>query len=167
MIDSLLNKAEQSKCARLLLSQILQFVIPFNAPHRFAVQSLSSERCQILIPYKRKNRNHIHGLHACAMATACEFSTGLLLLRALSTSSHRIVMKELHMQYFFQGKMNAIATCQFSLGALEEKVLGPLQNEQSIEVSLTSEVVDKEQNKLSQGNVLWQIKPWKYVRTKL
>jgi hypothetical protein len=69
-----------------LLSWVFRRVIPFNAPHGIRIASVTngpdSTAVEVLLPWRRRNRNHIDTVHACALATAAEFATGLGLVDA-------------------------------------------------------------------------------------
>ena len=78
--DKLIKKAQHSRFYRGVLNRMLDRLIPFNKPHGFKVLAISDHEVTTLIPYKKKNFNHIRGLHATALATLSEFTTGLMLL---------------------------------------------------------------------------------------
>ena len=71
-IESILYKAQHSSFYNFLLNRILWRVIPFNSPHRFRIDVLDTWQLKVSIPYKRRNMNHLKGIHACALATASE-----------------------------------------------------------------------------------------------
>ncbi|GIL23375.1 MAG: hypothetical protein BroJett042_18880 [Bacteroidota bacterium] len=82
--DKILIKARYSGFYRWLLNIALDRMVPFNKPHGFKVIELEEYRLKTSLPYKRRNFNHIRGLHACGLATLSEFTTGFLLLSALA-----------------------------------------------------------------------------------
>ena len=59
-----------------MLNIALNHMVPFNKPHKFKVLDLSNHEVTMFIPYRRSNFNHIKGLHATAVATVSEFTTG-------------------------------------------------------------------------------------------
>ena len=69
-LNTITQKATNSKFYLWLLNQGLSYMIPFNKPHGFKIVKISEEKIRTKLPYKRKNLNHIKGIHACAMATA-------------------------------------------------------------------------------------------------
>ena len=142
-------------------------MIPFNGPHRFNVEELSSEKVVVRIPYRRSNLNHLKGIHACALSTACEYSSGLLILRHLGTSNYRLIMRSLKSTYHYQGKetVNAI----FELGEKEVNDLLLPKLKEVGEVDLTAEIkaFDLSGNHICTTVCLWQIKTWDKVSTKV
>jgi len=128
---------------------------------------MGEDEVTTLIPFKKVNLNHVRSLHACAMATASEFTTGLALLQKLNGKKYRIILKELRMEYHFQGKTEAFGTFKVTDEWLAQYVLNPLQSSDSVVVPCTVFLHDVNGNKLSTGTVHWQIKPWSKVRTKI
>jgi acyl-coenzyme A thioesterase PaaI-like protein len=61
-------------------------------------------------PSSGKNKNHLGGAHACAIATLGEFTAGLLLTRALGSSTYRIIMTDLYVDYLKQGRTHLYGT---------------------------------------------------------
>lgn len=161
----LLNKAKKSAFYLWLLNQVLSRIIPFNLPHKFRILELSDTHIKTLLPYRRKNKNHIGGLHACALATLSEYSTGVMLLTGLSPKEYRIILKNLEVDYFYQGKMDALATWHMSQEFIQESILNPLKTADSVIVPCEIMIHDKQGNHLTTARVYWQIKPWANVKT--
>ena len=130
----ILEKAKTSKRHLKLLNFALGKKIPFNKPHGFKVVELGDMSVKVLIPYKRKNFNHIRGLHACGLATISEFATGMVLLNALDPKEYRIIMQRMEMNYHYQGKMDAYAYFEMTEAWLQEEVITPLKDKESIVV---------------------------------
>ena len=130
----ILEKAKTSKRHLKLLNFALGKKIPFNKPHGFKVVELGDMSVKVLIPYKRKNFNHIRGLHACGLATISEFATGMVLLNALDPKEYRIIMQRMEMNYHYQGKMDAYAYFEMTEAWLQEEVINPLKDKESIVV---------------------------------
>lgn len=157
--EQLLYKAQESPLYLWLLNRILRWVIPFNGPHKFQVLAISSHQITTGLPYRRSNFNHIKGLHACAMATLAEFTTGLLLINILGSKKYRIILQKLDIQYHYQGKMDARATFKINEQWLEEHLHRPLASDPSALVICPIEIHDVKGNHLSTGHVHWQLKP--------
>lgn len=163
--NALIEKAKTSKFYLKMLNFTLSRIIPFNRPHAFRVMEINENSIKVSLPYRRVNLNHIRGLHACALATVSEFSTGLLLLNELDTSKYRIILKNLQMDYHYQGKMNAIASYSLSQEWVRENIHLPLEDRDSTVVTCEVKVHDVEGNHLTTGHVHWQIKLWQKVKT--
>ena len=162
---SLLNKAKHSRFYLWLLNQVLSRIIPFNLPHKFQILELSDTYIRTRLPFRRKNKNHIGGLHACALATLSEYTTGVMLLTGLSPKEYRIILKNLEIEYFYQGKMDAFATWRISPEFVQEQVLEPLKTANSVILPCEVMIHDKQGNHLTTARVYWQIKPWSNVKT--
>jgi acyl-coenzyme A thioesterase PaaI-like protein len=164
---TLLKKAQASPFRLWILNKALAFAIPFNKPHRFRIRKVSETDIEILLPYRRRNLNHIKGLHACGLATLSEFTAGLLLAYRLDPSKYRTVLRTINMQYHYQGKMDALATFSISEAWLREKVLEPLKKEDAVYVLCEVKTYDVKGNHLCTGTTEWQVKNWSKVNLKI
>ncbi|CAN5493839.1 hypothetical protein BH11BAC2_BH11BAC2_24960 [soil metagenome] len=139
---------------------------PFNGPHQFAVSKIEPKTLELTIPYIRKNKNHLNGIHACALATACEYISGLSLTRHLSIDEYRIILKDIQMTYHYQAKMEA--TIRYSLPDEEiENLKKVLSTEDATFRWYTVEIYDRNQHHICTGKIHWQIKPWSKTKVKL
>jgi acyl-coenzyme A thioesterase PaaI-like protein len=162
-----LQKAKTSPFYRRLLNWSLNRMIPFNKPHDFKVIEIGDYHVKTLIPYQRSNFNHIRGLHACALATISEFTTGFLLVSKLDAKKYRLIMQKLEMNYHYQGKMDAYAEFAISEEWLNTNIYKPLMSNEAVVVNCQVKIHDAQDNHLTTGNVFWQIKDWGKVKTKL
>lgn len=166
-LDTLIKKAYDSRIYLSALNLGLNWVVPFNRPHGIKILELEKRRIKTRIPYTRKNFNHIKGIHACALATLSEFTTGFLLLTALDKNKYRLIMQKLEMEYHYQAKTDATATFAITDTWLEESVIIPLKDREKLVLECKVETYDRNQNHLCTGIVSWQIKQWKHVSTKV
>ncbi len=143
----------------------LNWMIPFNKPHGFRVLEISDQEVKTYIPYKRKNFNHIKGLHATALATLSEFTTGLMLLNVLGTRNYRIILQRLDIEYHYQGKMDATANFKVTEQWLKEKICRPLEHQNSVILPCPVLIHDIQGNQLTTATIYWQLKPWENVKT--
>ena len=163
----LVEKAKYSAFYLTILNWSLDRMIPFNRPHGFRIVSMTDNAIKTKIPYKQKNFNHIRGLHACALATISEFTTGFLLITRLDGRKYRIIMKRIEIDYHYQGKMDAYAVFEISPDWLKEHIYEPLQNHDSTVVTCEVKIYDEQSHHLTTGKVFWQIKDWQTVKTKV
>lgn len=164
--NKLVEKAKTSSFYRGILNFALDRMIPFNKPHGFKIVDVSDYSLKTLLPYRRKNFNHIRGIHACAMATVSEFTTGFLLISRLDAKKYRLIMQRLEMDYHYQGKMDAFASFTISEDWLKEKIYQPLQQQESVIIPCEVKIHDSKGNHLTTGKVFWQVKDWAKVKTK-
>ena len=169
MIDSakIIEKAKHSPLYLKLLNWSVNRMVPFNKPHGFRIVEVGDYHLKTLIPYRKKNLNHIRGLHACAMATLSEFTTGFLLLSRLDAKKFRLIMQRLEMDYHYQGKMNATAEFSISEKWFVENIYSPLESNDAVVVPCEVRIHDTQGNHLTTGKVFWQVKNWSKVKTKV
>jgi hypothetical protein len=173
MLSDILNpftvvqKAKTSLLYLKILNWSLNRMIPFNKPHGFRIIEISDHHLKTFIPYKKSNFNHIRGLHACALATLSEFTTGFLLITQLDGKKYRLIMQRLEMDYHYQGKMNAFAEFRITEGWISEVIVEPLKTTDAIVAPCVVKIHDEKGNHLTTGKVYWQVKDWKSVKTKV
>lgn len=165
-IERLIKKAEASRFGMWKLNFLLHRFIPFNRPHNLQIVALSKQAVKVKLPYQKSNLNHLKGLHACGLATAAEYASGLLLLYNLGFKKYRLIMQSLSVTYHYQGRTNGFATFKLSDEDLK-KALKDLEQEGKILHSCEIPVFDEEDNKLCTVTTNWQIKKWSKVKTKV
>ncbi len=163
----LVEKAKSSRFYLKILNLGLNRMVPFNKPHGFSVAEIEDYHIKTKLPYKKANFNHIKGIHACALATLSEFTTGLLLLLKLDPEKYRLIMQSLSMEYHYQAKMDVHGEFSISEQWLEDNIYKPLTFTEKIIVPCEVKIYDTEGNHISTGKVNWQIKSWEKVKTKL
>jgi hypothetical protein len=161
----LLLKARNSPFYLWILNTLAVRFVPFNKPHGFKIIRVNELAVEVALPYKKNNLNHIKGIHACALATLCEYATGLVLLSSLDAAQFRIILKNINITYHFQAKEEVFA--QFSLDQqwLKNNVLLPLETQDAIFAELTVEVFNLKKEHICTGLINWQVKAWKNVKT--
>jgi acyl-coenzyme A thioesterase PaaI-like protein len=165
-LESVLIKARGSAFYRWLLNAGLHRMIPFNRPHGFRVTEIGNDQIKILLPYRRRNFNHIRGLHACALATLTEFSSGMFLIMKLGMKKYRIILRKLTIEYHYQGKVDAVAQFGLSDDWIQQHVVQPLSTQESVIVNCEVKIFDINGNHLTTGVAEWQLKDWGKVKTK-
>jgi acyl-coenzyme A thioesterase PaaI-like protein len=165
--NRIVQKAKTSSFYLTLLNWSLSRMIPFNKPHGFRILEIGDHHLRTLIPYRRRNFNHIRGLHACALATISEFTTGFLLVSKLDARKYRLIMQRLEMDYHYQGKMNATAMFTISEDWLQQQIYEPLKTQDAVVIICEVKIHDEQGNHLTTGKVYWQIKDWQKVKTRL
>jgi hypothetical protein len=166
-LPKLFKKAQTSAFYRWILNNLLDRMIPFNKPHNFQLTEVGESHLKVLLPFKKRNLNHIRGIHACALATVSEFTSGLLLISKLDASKYRLIMKRLEMEYHYQGKMDVVASFSVTEEWLTEKIYNPLTEMDSVILPCEVKIHDIKGNLISVGKVFWQIKDWRKVKTKV
>jgi acyl-coenzyme A thioesterase PaaI-like protein len=166
-LPDLLLKARDSGFWRWVLNLLLSRMIPFNRTHGVKILTLGEHRVQTTAPYRRRNLNHLRGIHACCIATVAEFSSGLLFLSRLNPNRYRLIMAGMEIDYHYQAKAAIVATTDLTDAELKERVLKPLSNQESVRTTLTSEVHDPAGNLVATARITWQIKAWDKVQNRV
>ncbi len=164
-LHKMMDQAETSPLKRKFLQWALSYSIPFNRPHKFKILEVYKNGIHVQLPYLRVNKNHLNGIHACALATLCEFVSGLSLMRALRRDDLRLIMKDLKMTYHYQAKKTVSAAAQIASTEIDQKIISPLQLSDSVLYLMTIEVYDTEKNHICTAEVNWQLKKWNKVKT--
>jgi len=160
LLESLMLGASTSPLKLFLLNQSLAHLIPFNKPHGVKILAVTEEEVLTTLPFSRRNKNHLGGLHACGMAALGEFTAGVLILRNLGFSRYRLIMSELKAEYHYQGKTAAYARAALPKEELHQRIVKFLDEGEHADYLSTTEVVDDEQRLLCTVSAQWQIKEW-------
>jgi acyl-coenzyme A thioesterase PaaI-like protein len=139
------------------LSFCFQLALPFNRDHRLKVVKLSPNHAEILLPLIKSNTNHLGGLHACALVTAGELSTGALLLKAFPPTEYRLLLSQLTIDYKRQGRTDGIAMCSLSDEQVAE-LKAAASSDKGIFVPLPATIVDASGAILCTLEVRWHLK---------
>lgn len=166
-LQQLVNKAKHSAFYLWVLNMALLRMVPFNKPHRIKVTHIGEDELTMRVQNIRPNRNHIKGIHACLLATLCEYVSGLSLLLHFSPREYRIILKNIHMTYHFQAKTAVYVKFKISKQQVEDEIIQPLQTQNALFKEFPVEVFDTENNHICTGLINWQIKAWKNVKMKL
>lgn len=163
-LQQLILKAETSFFNKWLLNLVLSRSIPFNAPHHFKIVTIKPGEVQIALPYRKSNLNHVNGIHACALATLCEFTTGLAIISLISEKEYRIILKSLRVEYLYQARMDVIGVFTISTDFLKTEITDPLHSTDAIFKEFEIRIHDSQNNHICTGFVNWQIKKWGKVK---
>lgn len=166
-LKALVIKAKDSSFYLWVLNYILLRRVPFNKPHGIKVTHIGDDELTVCVKNIRPNRNHIKGIHACLLATVCEYVSGLSLLNYFSPTDYRIILKTIHMTYHFQAKTEVHVTFKISKQQIEDEIIKPLKTQDAIFKEFAVEVYDAENNHICTGLINWQIKAWKNVKMKI
>ncbi len=166
-LQTLVNKAKHSTFYLWMLNMVLLRTVPFNKPHKIKVIHIGEDELTMCVKNIGPNRNHIKGIHACLLATLCEYVSGLSLLINFSPKEYRIILKTIHMTYHYQAKTEVKVKFKISKHQIEEEILNPLKTQEAVFKEFPVEVYDSENNHICTGLINWQIKAWKNVKMKV
>src|SRR3989338_220503 len=131
----IIEKARHSPFFLWLLNLILLRAVPFNRPHGLRIVKLTRDSLEVKIPYRKANKYHIKGLHACVLATATGYAMGVLLMSHLNPSAYRIIIQSLRVTYYYQGKTDCVARFLIPKDWLEQQVVEPLKTKDAVMVN--------------------------------
>lgn len=160
----LASKAKHSAFYLWLLNRVLWRVIPFNRTHKVFIEELSDSHVLIRLPYIKSNLNHVKGMHACALATLCEYACGIGLMTNLDPSVYRILLKDIQLTYHAQGKQDVYARFETSPDFLNSEIIEPLTENGQLFKTFTVEAFTKTQPNICTAQVTWQLKKWKAAK---
>ncbi len=166
-LNLLIQKARHSGFYLWLLNVVLLRTVPFNKPHKIRVVYIGDNELTMSAGNIKRNRNHIRGMHACLLATLCEYVSGLSLLLHFSPKEYRIILKNIHMTYHYQAKTAVSVKFKISREKIEREILDPLKSREAVFKEFPVEVYDSENNHICTGLINWQIKAWKDVKMKV
>lgn len=163
----LTHKAKSSSFYLWLLNLALLRAIPFNKPHRLKISAISDTDIVITALNRRYNQNHIKGMHACLLATLCEYVSGLSLTMYLPANEYRIILKSIHMTYHYQAKLDVTVKFKLDRDEIEKTILAPLKTGDAIFREFKVDAYDSANNHICTGLINWQIKAWKNAKLKI
>jgi len=160
------EKAKHSSFYLWMLNFFFERFVPFNLPHKFRITEVADDHVKSLLPYRKRNLNHVKGLHACALATLTEMTSGFMLAVKLDPTKYRLILRRLEIDYLYQGKMDAV--CEFTLTEewMKSNIYDVVARADSADIIAEVKIFDVKGNQLTLGKAHWQIKPWAKVRTK-
>lgn len=122
--------------------------VPHAARMGFEVQHLTKRSIAVTMPDKRANRNHLRSLHAMALAHLGEFTTGLLLLYAVSPEGYRTILRKYEIEYLHKarGPITGRATLKLPKGKLDKK-----------DVKVTAELSDENGTVVARTVATWRV----------
>lgn len=159
-----LERAKRGKVVRL--NAVFRSILPFNVPHGIRVRSFSEREVRVALPDKRANRNHLKGMHACAIATACEFCSGLAVLAQFEMQSYRLIMHRLEVDYT---RRPAKGTCEARAvipEGFKDEVLGLIEAsaDGAARFVMPSTLYDMQGEAVAHAVVHWHVKAWNAVK---
>ena len=165
-LNWLIAKTKKSRFYLWLLNRVSAYIVPFNSGHSFAIKNITNHSVEIELPYKKANLNHVKGIHACALATLCEYCTGIVLLSSTDAALYRVILKNINVTYHYQAKAAVRGKFELSPEWIQANIVAPLKNTEAVFSEFKIEVYDTLNNHICTGLINWQIKSWKNVKTK-
>ena len=141
------------------LDRLMRVALPFNRPHRIGIQGVTQEEVMVRLPERRSNQNHLGGMHACAIATALEFSSGAAILIELGMRDYRIIMSRIEVDYLAKPQGHCMASSKRNTPEVQG-LSDVLQKEGVARVQLGAALHDARGEHCAQALVHWHLKAW-------
>ena len=154
-----------SRANTFLLSKIFKKAIPFNDQHDFEIIEVTQDSVSTQCDYKRKNMNHLKGIHACAIATIGEYSAGLIISKKLGLADYRMIMKDIKVEYIKQARENVISTATLRDAQIMD-LKNELESKDKVEVVIESVIKNESSEVSAKCQTSWQLKTWETVSFK-
>ncbi len=144
------RSASKLPAGKWLFSRILGLVVPYTGSLGATVQQLEPGYCLVSLRDRQKVRNHLHSVHAIALANLGEMATGLALMNALPDNMRGILVG-LSVRYLkkARGRLTANCRCQVPSHHGEAEQL------------LKGEIHDSDGQLVAEVEARWQIGPEK------
>lgn len=111
--------------------------VPFMHTARLRFQDLSEERAVLTLRNRRRVQNHIHSVHAAAVALLAETATGTLL--TMNLSDDRVpLLKSMQVEYHKRAKGDLLAEATLNASA-RTRILAEEKGEIVVPVKVTDE----------------------------
>lgn len=133
-----------------LFSRLIGFIVPYSGSIGANVVFLEPGHGMITLKERRKVSNHLHSVHAIALANLAEMATGLTLLNSLPDDT-RGILAGIQVQYHkkARGLLSAECTCDV-----------PQSNEEK-ELHISGEIKDESGDVVTTATATWFIGPEK------
>ena len=145
-----------------MFSRIMQEAVPFNRPHRISITEISPKGCVVSIPYRRRNLNHLGTMHACTIAAAGEYVSGLNVIEAFDISDFRLILSRLEVDYIRRPVGSCTAKSSWPDEMLD-KLKTSLNSEGVAKFVLTAKLRDSKSEHVATTTSHWQVKSWEKV----
>jgi acyl-coenzyme A thioesterase PaaI-like protein len=142
------QSASKLPAGKWLFSRILGLVVPYTGSLGATVEHLEPGYCVVSLKDRRKVRNHLHSVHAIALANLGEMATGLALMNALPDNARGILVG-LSVRYLKKARGRLTANCRCRVPA----------NNHEAEPLLKGEIHDSEGQLVAEVEARWRIGP--------
>jgi acyl-coenzyme A thioesterase PaaI-like protein len=162
--DKLLKNSSQAFALKII-EKIFNIGIPFNFSRSFKLIELSEVKTKIKMPCIRANKNHLGGMHACAIATLGEYAAGLSLIKRFGSSDYRLIMKELKTDYIKQASNDLYGEVTIEKAELDQ-VESIIATDEKASISVLTNILNAQDEVVAVVQTEWQLKGWQAVTFK-
>jgi acyl-coenzyme A thioesterase PaaI-like protein len=123
-------------------------MVPYSGTTYPRILELEPGHARVAIPDRRANRNHLHSVHAIALANVAELASGLAMTTALPDDVRGIVVR-FSMAYFKKARGTIVA---------ESRCVVPVIRKEA-EHDFVADVRDAAGDVVAQATVTWRLGP--------
>jgi len=161
IFDKAMSQAREGNPRRL--DRVMRIALPFNRPHKIRVLESGPLGAVVGLPSRRSNTNHLGGMHACAIATALEYCSGLTVLMEKEMSGYRIIMSRIEVDYLARPQ----GDCRASVpDGVDAQFLKELAAQGVARTVVTAVLHDASSREVARAQVHWQLKRWDLISKK-
>lgn len=103
---------------KFVYSKLVGIIVPYSGTISARVLEMGQGHAKLKLTNHRKVRNHVHSIHAIALANFGELTTGLALTSLLDTNT-KIILVNLNVNYIKIARSSLISEANVSLDPLE------------------------------------------------
>ena len=135
------------------LNTLLDKVIPFNKGLGLRILEINEEFVEVKSVKKKRRRNHLGGVHACALALLGEYPAGIFLAKVYPVNKYRLILAELNMTYLKQVHNTVYSR------ANRPQTLPKTVNQQGW-AFMETQLMNSRRETVALCQTKWQIKEW-------
>ncbi len=133
---------------KIIFSRMLGAVIPYTGSIKARVDHLEPGHAIVVLPDRRRVRNHLDSIHAIALANMAELSTGLAMISGLPPGVNAILVGlTVSYEKKARGELRAECKCSVPTGDTRQ------------EVAIDTEVKDKTGDVVTRAIATWLVGP--------
>jgi len=130
-------------------NKILAFNVPYSGSIKAQVKVLEPGHCEVLMPYRRSNTNHLNSVHALATANLGELVGGLAMLTGLPDTVRGIVTR-IDTEYLKKARGDLIGKADVDI---------PSISEDKTEYQVQAHIYDQDGDEVTRVTVSWLLSP--------
>ncbi|HFC93605.1 MAG TPA: DUF4442 domain-containing protein [Leucothrix mucor] len=138
-----------SVVGRWIFDRLLCYNVPYSGSISPQVKKLSPGFAEVWMQDKRKLRNHLHCIHAIALANLGELTSGLAMVAALSPST-RAIVSHIEMEYIKKARGTLTAA---GVAKPPENITKPTR------VLVHAEIENQQGEIVAVAHVMWHLSP--------
>lgn len=131
-INELMRFAYSKPGGKWILSKAIGRTAPYSGTIGAEIQELRAGYARLRMPDRRKVRNHLDSIHACALSTLTETTVGISVLYTLPAGA-RGIATSLHVDYLAKARGPITAECEWDMPDISSPC------EQDLAVSMKNE----------------------------